>query len=346
MNKQIFIYKTLALVSITLATWACDTDVKSLTIHEPRIEHQNENLYKAYLEELKAYKAGKHQVSLAYLDNSRSVTHTQAHRISAVPDSLDYLILTSPTSISEQDAEEIQINRSKKGIKTLYTIDFENIKLVHDLRVQEFEANEANAGKTYTPSLNDFLVDSVAKSLAWCNQYGYDGIVMSYEGKNKLYMSSDERQTYTSYEQIFIGMTLDWSMRNPQKELLLQGHPQYIFSQDVFDRAKYIILDLRRATAKRQAAMLVAQASTEQVPRDKFVALVSTFSLDKADDKIGYWETKSAILEAARWSTEYNPQYSLAGLAVYNLANDYYQPSFTFGTIREAISIINPSIKK
>lgn len=346
MNRQSLIYKVLALAGVILSSVACDTDVESLKIHEPRIESQNEHLYKAYLQDLKSYKNEVHKVAIAYLDNSRTISHTQAHRIEAMPDSLDYLILTSPTNISTMDAKEIEENRGKKGIKTLYAIDFESIKLVHDLRVQEFEADEANAGKAYTPSLNDFLVDSVAKSLEWCNKYGYDGIVMAYDGKNKLYMSSAERQTYTSYEQIFIGMTLDWSARNPSKELLLQGHPQHIFSQEVFERAKYIILDLRRTTAKTEAAMQVAQAKAEQVPSDKFVPLLSTFSLDKADDKTGYWGAKSAILEAARWSAEYNAHYSLAGLAVYNIGNDYYQPDFTFGTVREAISIINPSIKK
>lgn len=346
MNKITKVYQAIALGLVALAAIACDNDVEAIKIQEPRIAEQNPALYQSYLEGLRAYKQGAHKVSIAYLDNSREKPTTQAHRISAIPDSLDYVVLTSPTNIAELDAEEIKANREQKGIKTLYTIDFDAIKMEHARRAQEFEMAEENAGKTYTPSLNDFLVDSVAKSLAWCSKYGYDGIVMAYAGKNKLYMSSLERQVYTSYENIFIGMTLDWASRNPEKEILLQAYPQNIFSQEVLERAKYILLDARAMTAKTEAALLAAQASVEQVPAHKFVPIVSTFSLDKADDKTGYWGTKSAILEAARWVREVQPSYSMAGLAIYNIGNDYYQPAFTYGTVREAISIINPSIKK
>lgn len=340
------IYKAFALATLALASVACDTDVESLKINEPSISEQNPELYQAYLQDLRAYKQGEHKVAIAYLDNSRAQSTTQAQRISAVPDSLDYLVLTHPTNISELDAREIKENREQKGTKTLYTIDFEHIKQVHAIRVQEFEMNEANAGKTYTPSLNDFLVDSVAKSLEWCNKYGYDGIVMAYAGREKDYLTPLERQTYTSYEHIFIGMTLDWASRNPRKELLLQGLPQNIFSQEVLERAKYILIDVRAAEGKSDAVLIAEQAAAEQVPGDKLVPLVSTYSLDKDDKKTGYWGSDSAILGAARWVNIRNPRYDLAGLAMYNIGNDYFTPAFTFGTVRQAVNIINPSIKK
>lgn len=338
--SRAFVFTTLALVSV-----AC-TDVEPLKIKESSIETQNSELYQTYLTDLRAYKASEHKVAIGFMDNSRTLSQSQAQRIGAVPDSLDYLVLSTPANIQEIDAREIAQNRELKGIKTLYMIDFDAIKAVYDERAKDFALEPENAGKVFTPTFNNFLVDSIASTIDLCAKYGYDGIVMAFEGKSKLHMTDAERNVYTAHENIFIGIAQDWATRNPGKELLVKGRPQNILNLDFLERAKHILIDCRAYTSKEQAIHNVLLANGEGLNNNKFIPLVSTKSLDETDKKTGYWGSKEALAEIAKWIMQDSNDYSFSGLAIYDISNDYYQPAFTYAKVREAISIINPSVKK
>ena len=74
---------------------------------------------------------------------------------------------------------------------------------------------------------------------------------------------------------------------------------------------------------------------------------MKTTSLDKADVKTGYFSNKTtAIKSAAPWVASAHNGYSIVGLAVENMATDYFNPAFVYPNIRVAINTINPNIKK
>mgnify|MGYP001270113408 FL=1 len=82
------------------------------------------------------------------------------------------------------------------------------------------------------------------------------------------------------------------------------------------------------------------------VPTDRCVVAVSTASLDASDKQTGFYGTDRALTEAAYWTTEPSDGYTRAGLAIYNVQNDYYNATNTYQYVKEAIHIMNPAPKK
>lgn len=331
------------LAAISLSS--CDTDVESLDLDEPGIENQDDDLYETYLQNLRAYKAGSHKVIFASFDNSNKQPYSQGMQIDAVPDSIDYLILNEPANVTGEEMLKMNTLREKKGTKVLYTIDFEAIKSVFQERVKLYEAQ--NEGKTYPVNFNNFLVDSVTVALDNCVKYNFDGVVMAYKGKFKLYMDEEEKQNFIAQENDFIGIAIDWAERNTDKTLIFQGKPQNVINQDIFSLAKYIIIPCDEETSASGLTFNVSSAVKEGVPADKLLPAVSLYSSDASDTKTGYWSNGTyAALGAAKWAASSHSSYNIAGLAMLNINPDYYHIEFTYPVVREAISILNPTVKK
>ena len=89
-----------AVCAAVLLMSSCDTDVEPVEINQPGIEHQNPELYQNYLAGIRAYKASSHKIMMAWFDNSQAVPFTQAQHINAVPDSVDYVVLTNPGTVT------------------------------------------------------------------------------------------------------------------------------------------------------------------------------------------------------------------------------------------------------
>lgn len=323
---------------------SCDTDVEPVDLNEPDISSQNSALYEQYLSSLRGYKAAAHKTVVAYFDNSVKQPYSQGQILTAAPDSIDYLVLTSPANTTEAEMAQMAELRAKKATKVLYSISFESIQAVYSSLLKDFEANADNAGKSFI-SFNDFLVDSVRTALTYCAKYNYDGIVMAYEGKAKLYMSEEEKEVFTGYENDFIGIATDWAQRNTDRVVLFQGKPQNVIDQTIFSLAKYIILPCTDQASESGMAKVVNMAAAEGVPSDKFIPMVSVTSLDATDKKTGYWGSALALTGAARWVAAYHKGLNIAGLAIDQANNDYYHAGFTYPTVRQAIGIINPSVK-
>lgn len=328
---------TLAL-SLLALTASCDTDVEALDIAEPGIEQQNPELYQQYLADLRQYKQSAHRVAIGWLDNSEKLPQSQGQQIHAVPDSLDYVVLTSADVLTTRELEQIEQLRTEKGTRVVYEISFEAIQNAYDALAAEEGAS--------LPAFADFLVDSVQTRLALCERYGLDGVVMAYNGKEKMYQDDDARAELTARENDFIGMARDWAERHTDRQLLLMGKPQNIADQTVFSLASYIILPCQSETSASALTYIATKAAADGVPATKLVPLVATTSLDAADTKTGYWgDHDSAILGAARWAASTHEGFTPAGIAIDQMGRDYYNPAFTYPNVRTAISIINPTAK-
>lgn len=324
----------------------CDTDIESVDINEPGIKNQNAALYADYLANLRAYKQSHHKVVFGWLDNSEKLPASQGQTITAVPDSLDYLVLTSPHDLTRQELEMMISLREEKGTKTLYEVSFAKIKASYDEAKEAFLGDKANEGKIFT-SFKDFLVNSVQEQLISNDQYGFDGLVMAFESKYKQYLIDAEKQEVEALENIFLGIAKDWKQRHTNKMLVLAGKPQNVEDQSVLALASYLIVPCQASTNASDVAYIVNKAAGEGVPTDKFVPWVTTTSLDETDLRTGYWAAAvPAVLGAAKWVATSHEAYQVAGLAIDNLGNNYYNVSFTYPHVRTAISIINPTVKK
>lgn len=112
--------------AITLGS--CDTDVETADINEPDISRQNSQLYEQYLTNLRDYKVAPHKTVVAYFDNSVKQPFSQGQIMTAAPDSIDYLVLTSPVNTTEAEMEQMAELRAKKGTKVLYSINFKSVR--------------------------------------------------------------------------------------------------------------------------------------------------------------------------------------------------------------------------
>lgn len=353
-----------------LALASCDTDVEAVDINQPGIAQQNPELYKTYLSNLRAYKQGVHKVMLAGFDNSNKLPYTQAQHINAVPDSVDYVILTAPEAVTEREIREMGEIREQKGIRTVYTVSFDDIKLMYDNEAADFDAqkkadiavldgqlaegtlsqadHDAKSAEIQARAYTDFktyLADSVTLRLSYCERFGFDGVIMSFKGKERITMTDDEKTTYAAWENIFLGIAADWAERHADKELLLQGKPQFYADQSIFERASYLLVPCQDASSQQGLEYSVMKAMGDGVPTAKIVPVVETTSLDASDKATGWWAGNVyASTGAARYvATEHS--YEVAGLAVMNIQNDYYNPAFVYPHIRTAISIMNPNVK-
>ena len=344
--KRLFQYTIGALSVCTLAASlvSSNTDVEAVKVVSPNIEQQNPQLYAQYLTNLRAYKNSDHQVVITYFDNSAKVSTNQSQRISALPDSIDYVCLSAPQNLSDLEKKEMKEAQTKKGTKFMYSIDFDAIKLVYDTRKADFYAVPDNKKKPYM-ELNTFLVDSVQTALSYYDKNVFDAIVFAYNGKQKHYMSKEEKNMFTGYENDFIGMATHWLERNPSVKYMFQGKPQNVMNQQIFEKVSYIILPCLNIKSVSELPYTAQMAIEEGIPTNKFIPMVQTTSLDKADVKTGYLSSKLTAIEgAAKWVASYHTEYSVVGLAIYNASTDYFNPLLTYPNVRKAIATINPNI--
>ena len=325
---------------------SCNTDIESVDINEPGIDKQNPELYANYLALLRNYKESKHKVVFGWFDNSAKMPASQGQNIHSVPDSLDYVVLTNPNNLNARELSEIETIRENKGIRTLYEINYMTIRNVYDAEKQAFEENPNNVGKTFSPDFNTYLVDTVQARLALCEKYNYDGIVMTFYAKTKVYMTEKEKAEQIKLENAFLGISKDWKERHTNKILVLAGKPQNIEDKTILRLASYIVIPCTDATNEGDVTYNMNKAAVEGIPTDKFIPLVSLYALDETDTKTGYWGTTYAAIGAAKFVSSDHPSYQVAGLALDNTNNDYYHVKFVYPVVREAISIINPAVKK
>ena len=338
-------YSMLCLATAFFMT-GCDTDIESVEINEPGIDTQNAELYASYLTNLKAYKASAHKAVFGWFDNSVKSPASQGQSIIAVPDSLDYLVLSNPANLNARELSEMAKIKKDKDIKALYEISIFSIRDAYDAAKQNFEEKAENSGKTFSPDFKTYLVDTVQARLALCEQFGYDGVVMAFSAKTKIYMTEAEKSEAIALENVFLGIAKDWKTRHADKMLVLSGKPQNVGDKSIFELASYVIIPCVDATNAGSVTYNMNKAAVEGVPADKLIPLVSLYSLDNTDTKTGYWGKIYAALGAARFVASEHASYKMAGLALENINNDYYHANFVYPVVRKAISIVNPTVKK
>lgn len=353
--KNKFIHKAIASAFCLTAAFAmssCNdwTDIESLDIQQPDIADQNPELYAQYLENLRNFKNSDHKATYVWFDNSEKVPFNRAQHITTIPDSVDVVAMMYPNNLAPFEQEEMETVRNEKGTKFIFTMNFDAIKLIYDTRVADMENNsngeEGEEPAPEMPTFIEFLVDSVAQTLPLVKKYNYDGISIGYKGKSILHMTDEEKALHTTYENAFIGIAKDWQERNPDKMIVLEGYPQNIIDKSVLPAYKHFIIPCTDAANSSKLTYNMISANVEGVPSDRFIPVVETTSLDAADLKTGYWAdgVTHAIAGTATWAAAAH-DYTVAGMGIYNVSNDYYNAAYVYQYTRNAISTINPSPK-
>lgn len=349
-NKTI-LYAACLLLGFSAISCSDWTDAESVTINQPTISEQNPELYAQYLESLRNYKNSEHKYVYAWFNNKEKKPFSRSHHLTTLPDSIDVVSLMHPDTLAQFELDEMEQLRKDKGTKFVFSMDFEAIKLIYEGRVADMKNAATAEGETTAPKMPEFvefLVDTVNQTLPLVKKYNFDGISIAYKGKSILHMTKIEKAQYINYEAAFIGIAKDWHERNKDKMIVFEGYPQNLLDKSVLASCKHIVIPCMAAKAASKLTYELISASVEGVPTDKFIVAVDAASVDKEDKKTGFWgdgETR-AISGAAQWVAGSHAGIAVAGLGIRNVNNDYFNNAFIYTYTRNAISTINPSLKK
>lgn len=329
----LFILGSLAFVSCT--------DVESLEIIRPTAQEQNPEAYAKYLSNLRDYKNAEHQVVYTWFDNGVKAPSSPAHHITNVPDSVDVISMMTP-ELSDFEKADIETVH-QKGTKVVYTISYDDIKIAYDVLVEEAEAG------TTVQDFDTYLKSEVDKLIAFAP--AYDGLIAKYIGQNPEFMAEDAKAEYKKYQDIFLNAISTWKDANKEKTLVWMGQPQNLITRTILTSCKHIILDTDGVSDTNQLRLAISKALVNDVPTNNLVFAVSTTSSDASNKEIGYWGTGDdavrALGEVSYWATiDDTNAYTKAGIAIYNVQNDYYATGGAYTYVKEAINLMNPAPKK
>lgn len=149
------------------------TDPESINIHYSTFEEQNPQLYADYIRDLKRYKDGEHKLVFVSFDNPETNPINQTERLTAIPDSVDFICLNNPEKLSsETQAEMVKIR--EKNIRTLSCINYESLE-------QEWNNKAKDNSELTEEDAQRYLNERTDAMLVLCDNYGYDGIIQDFQ---------------------------------------------------------------------------------------------------------------------------------------------------------------------
>lgn len=335
MNK---IFKAIVMFSVVALFSAACTKQETIGFKNLTLEEKNPELYKAYLESLRAYRATEHQVLIARVDNKASFLGRADH-LNALPDSVDYVVLNYVDDVFEGVLAEMKTLRQDKGQKFLAAIDYAEIMDEYkDYLIDMEEAGEEPVKE------DEFIKDEVDQFLEAFAEYQFDGMLVSYSGKNPLSMQETEKEAVKALQEAFFAPLLQ-RVGSTGKMLFFEGTPKTLLvEENVLGVAKYIIIPAESATSFVSLTTTVYQNLQDGVPTDKMIIGVTALDVTSeiATDGLfsGY---SSAAVGAAQWSVAADEKFTKCGVCVNHAQFDYYHMGNDFCEIKAAIATMNPS---
>jgi len=353
MKRILFIASLFGLLS--LASCSDWTETEPIDVHYTTLEEKNSELYEAYYQSLRDYRDSDHKIMIAKFDNKSSNAVSMADHLTALPDSVDYVILTNPAEATGQTISEIAEIREKKGVKTLIEADY----AVFESAYKEMIAAEeelAATDSTYTApgdSLGRFtawLEEQMGSVLNILSSGTYDGINLIYNGKNPLSMQEDAQADLKARQEAFFAQTMEYLAANGGMLFFEGMSKNLLVDEDVLGTAKYIIVPAESAVSTYEFTQTVAGSYATGNPTDKFVIGVTTQSLTDPSNTDGTFSGTdedgnelTAIVGAGYWVAGTSTQFDKLGVCVSAAQNDYYNVTKVYNNIRESIAIMNPS---
>lgn len=352
-------FATAAFALTALASCSDWTDTESITLKEPDITQQNPELYAKYLESVRTYKQQPHKIVVTKFDNKVTYPAGQGEHLSALPDSIDYVILNNADNIGDWCVQEMKDIRDRKGTKTLYEINYNTIEAAYKAKLEADAANKPETsdegegdGSEEEPVADGFLSfceERMDAYIAYFSQYGYDGINVVYNGVNTLGLTEDAKAQLTARQNVFFGKIAAWKDANPNAIMFFEGTPQnLLYDTALLQKATYLIVPCTTALSADELRLQTESSMDEGVPTDRFLFGVSMPVA--GDDEIGYFSATNAdgskryaVTGAALEVLTAGADYTKAGICVDHIQNDYYNVAKVYKNIREAIELMNPS---
>lgn len=337
---------------------------EKMELETPSLEKDNPEFWQAYLASLREYKATDHKVMIVKFDNHLENPTGQAQRISALPDSIDYIMLENIFEVSSTHVNEMTAAR-EKGTKFLFNVDFDSIKAGYEAYLNDWRENhpesdvdENDGANEETPEekpveIGEYIRIETEKCLSEASKYCFEGIVVSYEGISPTSMPPAKKELWKSYQDAFFGPVMNFLSSHDGMELIFRGVPiNIIDNNELIAKFKYAIIecyDVKNADALTFECRL---AVSQDIPECKIIPDVMIPSVTDQTDERGTFLTLdkdgkkiAAAIGTAEWVIIKDKYIQKAGICVSRTSEDYYRTgsSSCYSRLRKAISIMNYS---
>ena len=322
------IFKNISIMASAAVMLLCGcsewTQPENLNFRPLTPEEKDPAAYAEYLAAIREYKASEHNVMILTMEGTSEYPSSQNQHIMAMPDSADYVCVKIEDKLHEVIAAEIPAVLEKKGTKTLVSVDHAVINAawtaLEDERVDKGEAPGTQE------ELAAFFTEQTEKLVARCNEYGFGGLMVSFQGT--------KAGAAGVAQAAFIEVIKKFHQENPEKELIFRGGARNLIDQEFLNEFKYIIVI---AGEERKLSLLPGRSLGSTAPKDRVIMELTVPSADEPE------QVGMSPVEAATWLwTEIeNPSFTPRGLCVENAHDDYFCKDMAFKNIRAAITVLN-----
>ncbi|MDE7411064.1 MAG: hypothetical protein K2M94_03400, partial [Paramuribaculum sp.] len=311
-NNLKYLVSAMLVASSAVAFTSCDdwTEPESIDTRYLTLEDNPE--YAEYCAAIRKYRATDHRQVYAWIANPEAGAAGQGQRLTAMPDSVDVIVLEAPGQVSETTLADMATVRERFAQKVMYTIDFDALNsayalLAEDLAAQrglldpEAEDYAEKMAALATPDRTDYVLDNLTKQLSYVKTTGFDGVIFAFDGKATNHLTESELAEYNALKLLCLGSASDWHNRFPAMKYDYIGIPQYLAGTPYVDEfGTLFIREGASATNGDIFQYLYNMACDEGVPAEKIGMLVSNTT--PADSDAGVLSDKSLAIDAlTKW---------------------------------------------
>lgn len=349
-----YISSALMIAALGCAFTACDdwTEPESIDIEYGTIDKVDPVAYQKYLANLREYRSLPHTHVYAWFDNIETAFGSQGHRISALPDSVDVIVIQNPDKVTNQIVDEMYEARVNKGQQFSYCVSYDNIRaeyiaLCEDLAAKRIAWTKENGedaeipAELQDPEWIEYMIQAAAKKLTMFNVIGFDRLMAGFTGKSTNHMTSAELKEYMTNTNAFLGIIADWASRHQNVQLDLFCVPQYT-SEDLLAKAEYVFFSQSLSSTGAGNYSYLFNMADGAVEMSKSGMVASLPDQSGEDAGLGYYTGgKLAIVGLAEW-TALN---QAGAVGTFNTADDYFLTNGKYTNVRNLIQTVNPSAK-
>lgn len=281
-----------------------------------------------YLSALRTFKQTDHKVMILRMEGTAEPPFSRSQHIMAMPDSADFICVDLVSgSLNPEIAAEISEVKELKGTRCLSYVDFDVINEAWTV-LEDSKAEGEPAGTN--EEFASFCSEQTKALLSYCDEYGFDGIMFSFQG-------SIQDAKLAAGQTTFMAAIKEWKKAHPDALLFARGSLANIVDEhsDILFDCNYTILVSSTQSSVSQLNLLAKTfARNDDVPVDRVVVEVAVPS--EADPA----PACATPQVAAEWTFDVQNDYTKVGICVGNAHDDYLVDS-TFGSIRAAITIMN-----
>ena len=295
---------TYIILGLSLVSCAKWNGTEAVQLNPVHFWDRNPELWADYMEALRDYRDTQHFIYYARFDNAPETAVNEQSSLRSLPDSLDIVTLTNADNFCAADREDMAVMHDK-GIKVLYQIDLAG-------RLEEFSDDAA---------LDSYVDATIAK----VKEYGLDGwSFTTVRGMDPAVSGKHARIIAKLSEARTFGQLI-----------VSEGDPKYI-TADGIKQLDYIVLPTEHLENTFDVRLCTLEAESQDIPAGKILLAASVDGILADEEKVEH----NAVTEMNMRVVSFGP---FAGLAIHDLAHDYYHQSGNYLTVRDAIQALNPS---